>query len=248
MYEKKINQNRQSIIQFRKKKIDDFKFVSRNSRCLQIVATENSRRHQQSKRNDYHFVFKKSRRLQTISNEEFQYQKYQFRNDVYRRDHDRFRFRSKNHYKKFRFRNHYRKFKSRFRFKFKSNHKFNQPKNLFKRKSRSWFHRSNRSKNYFRRKSRSRSRFWFKYCFRKHRFRFNSRNRYIKKKRSRRKTEFYYRFVKSVKLKSFNVMKFDFETISVAFFVKKFQHIAKIEKKKFVFRILSMCLKKSVLE
>ena len=54
--------------------------------------------------------------------------------------------------------------------------------------------------------------------------------------------------IKSVKLKSQKIMKFDFDVNSVVFFIKRFQFITQIKKKTAVLKILFMCLKNSALK
>ena len=121
------------MTQRRKNETNDYRFVSRENRRLQIVIIEKhqfrrlKRNYQflRSKQNDYRFVFRKSRRLQIVNNEKSFYRKQKSRNnDFFRRNYDR---------SKFRFKNRHKKFKSRFRFKF--NHRFNKSKNHFKHKS-----------------------------------------------------------------------------------------------------------------
>ena len=202
---------------------------------------------------NYRFVLKKNRRLQTMYNEKSIHRTQSFRNDFFRRNHDR-RNKSafRNRYQKSESENRYKKSKSRFWFRF--NHRSDKFRNYFKRKlkskskSKSRFHKSNKSKIRFRRQ------FWFRFKRRYEKYRSKSdfKNRYVKKKRNHKKFEFYHRFsnfhVKSVKLKFTKIMKFDFEITFVVFFVRKFNQIIEIEKSEVVFRILSMCLKKTALK
>jgi hypothetical protein len=53
---------------------------------------------------------------------------------------------------------------------------------------------------------------------------------------------------RSVKFRSQDVMLFDFEKQSVAFFIRRFQHIVELEDEFFVLRVLLMCLKDFALE
>ena len=54
--------------------------------------------------------------------------------------------------------------------------------------------------------------------------------------------------IKSIKLKSQKIMKFDFDVNSIAFFIKRFQFITQVKKKTAVLKILFMCLKNSTLK
>ena len=53
---------------------------------------------------------------------------------------------------------------------------------------------------------------------------------------------------KSTRLRITNIMKFDFVKMSIVFFIKRFQHIIELEKNLSIFRILSICLKKTTFE
>ena len=81
MYEKKMISDNQLFIE---KKIDDYKFVSRKNRRLQIVITKKLQQFRHSKRDDFCFVLKKKRRLQMINNE-----KQSFKKNRFCRNHDR---------------------------------------------------------------------------------------------------------------------------------------------------------------
>ena len=54
--------------------------------------------------------------------------------------------------------------------------------------------------------------------------------------------------IKSVRLKSQEIMKFDFDVNSIVFFIRRFQFITQIKEKAAVLKILFMCLKNSALE
>ena len=55
-------------------------------------------------------------------------------------------------------------------------------------------------------------------------------------------------FQKTIRLRSTKIMKFDSKERSVAFFIRRFQHIVEIEGEGPVFRILFMCLKRAALD
>ena len=83
-----------------------------------------------------------------------------------------------------------------------------------------------------------------------------SRDRRIRNRKNSKKhycrEHFHFRFRKS-KFRIFDIMKFDssvtnFTKRSVAFFIRRFYHIAEIERKKAVLRIFFMCFKGTALE
>ncbi len=57
-----------------------------------------------------------------------------------------------------------------------------------------------------------------------------------------------FEFIKSVRLRSNDVMIFNSKKHFAIFFIRRFQHIAKLEKQKSIFRVLLMCLVEIVVE
>ena len=204
----------------KKKNRNDFRFVSRNHRRLQIVTKKKSfQTRRRRNENDDQFVFRKNRRLQIVNSEKSLYRQHLRFKNSFRKNRKSSRKKNRRNIDRRNTRQIFSYSRSRSRSK---NHENKNEKRRYEKQSsinRKYERQENSLLHYFkyeRKKSRSRRRF----------------------SDSRSKTKF----------KFFDIMKFNPKNTPIAFFIKRFQHITEIEEKNAILRIFFMCLKKSVLE
>ena len=172
---------------------------------------------------DSQFIFKKKRRFQTVTKKNFFRRKYEYDSNYDRHDNWKEQF-----YRKIIFnlksRHNYR-WNNRLSYE-RNNSNDYQKKNPLKRRKKIF-------RNYRDNFQHNHDDYFF--YERKRNFRNSWNNRSIYDQRFAR-------------LRSIDVMKFDSNIIFVAFFIRRFSQIAFIEKHEAVFRIFSMCFKKTVFE
>ena len=212
----------------------------------QYIDNTKNRIHKKDDRDDLRFISKNNRRLQTlIKKKTFQTRRRNENNGkfVFRKNR-RLQIVSseKSLYRQhLRFRDGFRKFNRR-----KSSSKKYRQKNrrkLFHQKNKSrnekFRNEKNRNRNYKQQESlnrkyeRQKNSFFRHYKYERNRFRFRRRFPNL-----RSRTKFWFS----------NIMDFNSKNTFVVFFIKRFQHITKIENENVVFRVFFMCLKEFALE
>ena len=201
------------------------------------------RTHRENNKDDLRFVSKNHRRFQTLTEKSIQTRHRKNENDekfVFRKNR---RFQTINSEKSL-YRQHLR-FKNKFR-KFNRRESFQK---TYHRDSRRIFFRRHIRRTFSYHKSRFRNRESENRNEKQKYERYESSlARYSQYERKKSRSRRRFSDTRRIKFKFSNVMKFNSKNTPVAFFIKRFQHIAEIESENAVFRVLPMCLKKSALK